>query len=91
MLALKSHAVSVNCVAFSPDGKRLATSVGQLVKVWDATIGQETFTLNGHTNTVVNCVAFSPDGKRLASSSAYGDQTVKVWDAMPRRVRWHLR
>ena len=66
-------------VAFSPDGKRLASaSRDGTVKVWDAATGQETLTLKGHTGRV-RSVAFSPDGKRLASAS--DDRTVKVWDA----------
>ena len=66
-------------VAFSPDGKRLATaSADQTAKVWDAESGKELLTLRGHSDTV-NGVAFSPDGKRLATAS--DDQTAKVWDA----------
>jgi WD40 repeat protein/serine/threonine protein kinase len=66
-------------VAYSPDGKRLASNSGDMtVKVWDAQTGQELLTCKGHTGQV-NSIVFSPDGKRLASTS--GDRTVKVWDA----------
>jgi WD40 repeat protein len=69
----------IGCVAYSPDGKRLASaSPGGKVKVWDAGTGKENLTLQGHTSHV-RSVAYSPDGKRLASGSA--DRTVKVWDA----------
>jgi len=50
------------------------------VTMWDATSGQKTLTLNGHTRYVTS-VAFSPDGKRLASSAG---AEVKVWDVTPR-------
>ena len=48
------------------------------VKVWDASSGQETLTLKGHTNDFVLNVAFSPDGQRVVSGS---DDNIKVWDA----------
>ena len=76
---LKGHTGSVLSVAWSPDGKRLATaSDDKTAKVWDAASGQELLTLKGHTN-IVDSVAWSPDGKRLATAS--WDGTAKVWDA----------
>ncbi len=70
-------------VAFSPDGKRIA-SVGKdragkyrLVKVRDAFDGRELLTLNGHSDPI-KALAFSPDGKWLASGSY--DPSIKIWD-----------
>ncbi|RYN76833.1 hypothetical protein AA0119_g13569, partial [Alternaria tenuissima] len=76
---LKGHSSLVKAVAFSPDGKTLASaSRDGTVKVWDAGSGKAVQTLKGHSWGVY-AVAFSPDGKTLASAS--DDGTVQVWDA----------
>src|SRR5881275_2036970 len=78
VLRLNGHKESVNTVAWSPDGRRLASSSHDgTVKLWDLATGQEERSLQGHS-VLVHRVVFSPDGKRLASSSM--DTTVKLWD-----------
>jgi hypothetical protein len=64
---LEGHTDAVTSVAFSPDGKRLATgSNDNTAKIWDLDSAKALMTLEGHTDAV-NSVAFSPDGKRLAT------------------------
>jgi len=66
-------------VAYSPDGKKIATGgLSGIINIWDASTGKELFKLKGH-NSWVNEIAFSPDEKRIATAAK--DGTARVWDA----------
>jgi WD40 repeat protein/serine/threonine protein kinase len=75
----KGHTEKVNCVAYSPDGARLASSGKDgSVRLWDVATGRQLKSLTLKKSDFP-CVAFSPNGARLAVGC--GDGTVRVLDA----------
>lgn len=85
---LEAHLDLVHDVAFSSDGKLLATTgYDRLIKLWDVAAGKEVRTLKDHSDAVYG-LAFRPDGKLLASASA--DRAVKVWDVATGRRLYTL-
>ena len=78
MQTLKGHTDYIWEVAYSPDGKRIASgSWDESIKIWDAASGKCLKTLTGHSD-VIDSVAYSPDGKHLASGS--DDFSIRLWD-----------
>ena len=73
-------------VAFSPDGSRLISGLGdKTIRLLNIASGREIRRFTGHTDGV-SSVVFSPDGSRLASGS--WDKTIRLWDiASGREIR----
>ena len=80
------HTSPVRGVAFSPDGKKVASgSEDNAVRLWDVSNGQCIWVGKEHKGRVYS-VAFSPDGRWVVSGS--GDYTMRLWDVSSGQCIW---
>ena len=77
----RAHHDVINGVAFSPEGRFLATgSQDGTVKIWDAATDRLLRLIRANQGQVGE-VTFHPDGKTLASAGE--DGSVKIWEVLP--------
>ncbi|KAK3746271.1 hypothetical protein QZH41_016527 [Actinostola sp. cb2023] len=75
---IPGHTEAVISVAFSPDGRHLASGSGDTtVRFWDVSTETPHFTCQGHNHWILH-IAWSPDGKKLASACKSGE--IRIWD-----------
>ena len=84
--SIQAHASEVYCIAWSPDGTRIATGGNDTtIRLWNAETYELMLELRGH-DLYVKAIAFSPDGSMIVSGS--GDTSVRVWDSVEPHVRY---
>jgi WD40 repeat protein/uncharacterized caspase-like protein len=84
LLIQKGHSSLIQCLAYSPDGRWIASGSSDMtVMLWETQSGKMIRTFRGH-NSPVTVVAFSPDGKLIASGGGNtvsgGSPSIKLWD-----------
>ncbi len=76
---LRGHTAPVGCLAWSHDGRRLASAADdRTVRIWDSATGEERQVIGPHSDAV-QLIAFSPDGQTIVTVGTQG-RIVSVWE-----------
>ena len=85
---LTGHTAAINFVAYSSDGKIIATAGGwkdYTIRLWDAVTGETKSVLTGYTP--INVVAYSPNGKTIATGGDYHSNALQLWNAKTKKLK----
>ncbi len=74
---LREDRLAASLIAFSADGKKLASAGARKIHIWDVAARELVHKIDGHKKAIQS-ICFSPDGKRLVSGST--DDTVRIWN-----------
>lgn len=76
---MEGHEATVYSVAFSADGRLMASGAANEIRVWDAATGAELAQLTGFEGPA-NALAFAPAGRILAAGTGSPDNAIRLWD-----------
>jgi WD40 repeat protein len=82
-----NHPASVRRLAWSPDGSKIATAAGAVLRVWDHRTGRFEFATPKHA-APIEWISWSPDGSHIVASGRAGYAV--VWDTTTRKARFEL-
>ncbi len=75
---MEGHTGGVDTLAITPDGRKVVSSSGNTIRIWDLESGKCQHTLDGHPGGTVEVIAITPDGQRVLTGST--DSSVFIWE-----------
>jgi eukaryotic-like serine/threonine-protein kinase len=80
LVTCRGHSGPVDCVAYSPDGRWLASGAPEATRLWDTRTGRLLLNLSGQPKQGSTSLASSPDGRFLVTADPAPANPVRIWD-----------